>query len=106
MTIRIETDSFGAIEVPADAYWGAQTQRSIGNFPIGHDRMPLPIIHALARVKQAAARVNRQHGLDAALADAIESAAVEIVEGKFDDQSLSGKTVSGVLPPLMSLPPA
>ena len=63
---RTETDSFGPIEVPADAYWGAQTQRSIENFPFGSaERMPLPLIHALGLVKQAAARVNRRHGLDA-----------------------------------------
>ncbi len=86
MANRIESDSFGPIEVPADAYWGAQTQRSIGNFPIGHDRMPLSLIHALGRIKQAAARVNRAHGLDAALADAIEAAAVEVAEGRMDDQ--------------------
>ena len=84
--MRTETDSFGPIEVPADAYWGAQTQRSIGNFPIGQDRMPLPLIHALGRVKQAAARVNRAHGLDAALADAIEVAAAEVAAGTLDDQ--------------------
>jgi fumarate hydratase class II len=83
---RTETDSFGAIAVPQDVYWGAQTQRSIGNFPIGHDRMPLPLIHALGRVKQAAAQVNRAHGLDAKLADAIEVAAAEVAEGTFDDQ--------------------
>ena len=58
---RTETDSFGPIEVPADAYWGAQTQRSIENFPFGpSERMPIGIVHALALVKQAAARVNRQ----------------------------------------------
>ena len=63
---RTETDSIGAIEVPADAYWGAQTQRSIENFPFGaRERMPIGIVHALAIVKQAAARVNRAHGLDA-----------------------------------------
>jgi fumarate hydratase, class II len=84
---RTETDSFGSIEVPADAYWGAQTQRSIGNFPFPpHERMPLGIIHALALVKQAAARVNRKHGLDASLADAIEAAAAEVVAGQHDDQ--------------------
>ena len=86
MTSRIETDSFGPINVAADVYWGAQTQRSIGNFPIGADRMPLPLIHALARVKQAAAIVNRRHGLDAGLADAIIAAAAEVADGKFDDQ--------------------
>ncbi len=83
---RTETDGFGPIEVPAAAYWGAQTQRSIGNFPIGQERMPLPLIHALALVKQAAARVNRAHGLEAALADAIEAAAAEVAAGRHDDQ--------------------
>jgi fumarate hydratase class II len=83
---RTETDSFGPIEVPSDAYWGAQTQRSIANFPIGIARMPLPLIHALGRIKQAAARVNRHHGLDPKLADAIEAAAGEVAAGKWDDQ--------------------
>ncbi len=70
-----------------DAYWGAQTQRSIANFPFGaRERMPIPIIHALAIVKQAAARVNRSHGLDSALADAIEAAAGDVAAGEFDDQ--------------------
>jgi len=84
---RTESDSIGALEVPADAYWGAQTQRSIENFPFGAtERMPAGIIHALAVVKQAAARVNRRHGLDAKLADAIESAAAEVADGRLDDQ--------------------
>ncbi|OYY75823.1 MAG: fumarate hydratase, class II [Sphingomonas sp. 28-62-20] len=84
---RTETDSFGPIQVPASAYWGAQTERSIANFPFGErERMPIGIIHALAIVKQAAARVNRQHGLPADIADAIESAAAEVASGKFDDQ--------------------
>ena len=84
---RTESDSIGAIEVPADAYWGAQTQRSIENFPFGErERMPIAIVHALALVKQAAARVNRVHGLAADKADAIEAAAAEIVAGKLDDQ--------------------
>ncbi|WP_174292057.1 class II fumarate hydratase [Sphingomonas bacterium] len=84
---RTETDSIGAIEVPADAYWGAQTQRSIENFPFGaRERMPIEIIHALALVKQAAARVNRGHGLPADKADAIEAAAAEVVAGSLDDQ--------------------
>ena len=84
---RTETDSIGAIEVPASAYWGAQTQRSIENFPFGAmERMPLGIVHAQAIVKQAAARVNRKHGLDAKIVDAIEAAAQEIVAGKLDDQ--------------------
>jgi fumarate hydratase class II len=84
---RTETDSLGPIEVPADAYWGAQTERSLENFPFGaRERMPIEIVHALALVKQAAARVNRAHGLDPARADAIEAAAAEIVAGKLDDQ--------------------
>ncbi|MEN2792694.1 class II fumarate hydratase [Sphingomonas oligophenolica] len=84
---RIETDSLGPINVPADSYWGAQTQRSIENFPFGaQERMPLGIVHALAIVKQAAARVNRAHGLDAVLADVIESAAAEVIAGQLDDQ--------------------
>jgi fumarate hydratase, class II len=83
---RTERDSFGAIEVPASAYWGAQTQRSIANFPFdARERMPIEIIRALAMVKQAAARVNRQHGLPADIADAIEAAAAEVACGKFDD---------------------
>jgi fumarate hydratase, class II len=85
--IRTESDSFGPIEVPASAYWGAQTQRSIENFPFGdRERMPMEIVHALAIVKQAAARVNRAHGLDAKLADAIETAAAAVVTGKHEDQ--------------------
>ncbi|SCW74003.1 fumarase, class II [Sphingobium faniae] len=84
---RTETDSIGAIEVPAAAYWGAQTQRSIENFPFGDtERMPVGIVHALAIVKQAAARVNRGHGLDPTLADAIEAAAAEVSAGRHDDQ--------------------
>ena len=84
---RTETDSFGPIDVPAASYWGAQTQRSIGNFPFGpEERMPIGIVHALAIVKQAAARVNRDHGLDSALADAIEAAAAEVAAGKLDEQ--------------------
>ncbi|PZU46038.1 MAG: class II fumarate hydratase [Sphingomonas sp.] len=84
---RTETDSLGAIEVPETAYWGAQTQRSIENFPFGAtEHMPIGIVHALALVKQAAARVNRRHGLSAELADAIEAAAAEVASGKLDDQ--------------------
>jgi fumarate hydratase, class II len=84
---RTETDSFGPIAVPAAAYWGAQTQRSLDNFPFGaRERMPIEIIHALAIVKQAAARVNRAHGLDAAVAAAIETAAAAVAAGAHDDQ--------------------
>ncbi|MDB5725991.1 MAG: Fumarate hydratase class [Novosphingobium sp.] len=84
---RTETDSLGPVEVPADAFWGAQTQRSIENFPFPpSERMPLAILHALATVKQAAAAVNRRHGLPGAIADAITAAASEVVAGKLDDQ--------------------
>ena len=84
---RRETDSFGAIDVPAAAYWGAQTQRSLENFAFGErERMPAALIHALAIVKQAAARVNRRHGLDRVIADAIEAAATAIASGAHDDQ--------------------
>ena len=84
---RRETDSFGAIDVPAAAYWGAQTQRSLENFPFGErERMPAALIHALAIVKQAAARVNRRHGLDRVIADAIEAAATAVASGAHDDQ--------------------
>jgi len=87
LTTRTETDSIGAIEVPADAYWGAQTQRSIENFPFGAtERMPLGIVHAQAIVKQAAARVNVKHGLDPDVAKVIDQAAQEIIDGKLDDQ--------------------
>lgn len=85
--MRIETDSLGPVEVPDEAYWGAQTQRSIENFPFGAtERLPIGIVHALALVKQAASRVNRRHGLEAELADAIEAAAAEVAAGKLDDQ--------------------
>ena len=83
---RTETDSFGPIDVPADRYWGAQTQRSIENFPIGTERMPRPLVHALGLVKLAAAEVNHELGLlDARRAQAIVRAAREVSEGKLDD---------------------
>jgi fumarate hydratase, class II len=83
---RSETDSFGPIEVPADRYWGAQTERSRRNFRIGHDRMPMPIIRALGMVKLAAAETNRELGLlDQRRARAIVRAAREVIDGKFDD---------------------
>jgi fumarate hydratase class II len=83
---RTETDSFGPIEVAADRYWGAQTERSRQNFRIGNDRMPMPIIRALAIVKLAAAQTNRELGLlDRRRADAIARAAREVIDGKLDD---------------------
>lgn len=84
---RTETDSIGPIEVPVDAYWGAQTQRSLQNFPFAsHERMPVGIVHAQAAVKQAAARINKKHGLDASIADAIEAAATAIRNGTHDSE--------------------
>jgi fumarate hydratase class II len=86
LSTRTETDSFGPIEVAADRYWGAQTERSRQNFRIGHDRMPMPIVRALGIVKLAAAETNRELGLlDQRRADAIASAAREVIEGKLDD---------------------
>jgi fumarate hydratase class II len=83
---RTETDSFGPIEVPADRYWGAQSERSRRNFRIGQDRMPTPIIRALGIVKLAAAETNRELGLlDQRRARAIIRAAREVIEGRLDD---------------------
>jgi fumarate hydratase, class II len=84
---RVETDTFGPIEVPADRYWGAQTQRSLQNFRIGGERMPAPLVRALGIVKLAAARVNARTGeLDARLGDAICRAAQEVVDGRLDGE--------------------
>ena len=83
---RTETDSFGPIEVSADRYWGAQTERSRQNFRIGQDRMPMAIIRALGIVKLAAAQTNRELGLiDQRRARAIIGAAREVIDGKLDD---------------------
>src|SRR3954470_7152713 len=85
---RTESDSFGPIEVPADAYWGAQTERSIENFPFGpREQMPLEIVHALGFIKQAAARVNaRIGGLEPNIAETIQQAAAEVARGDLDSQ--------------------
>ena len=83
---RSESDSFGALDIPADKVWGAQTERSLRNFRIGAERMPIEIIHALGRVKRAAAEVNRDLGLlDAKFAEAIAKAAQDIADGKLDE---------------------
>src|SRR5580693_4114297 len=87
MKTRTETDSFGPIQVPADRYWGAQTERSRLNFRIGEERMPRPLITALAIVKLAAAQTNLELGsLDARRAKAIMAAAQEIIDGKLDNE--------------------
>jgi fumarate hydratase, class II len=84
--IRVETDTFGEIDVPADRYWGAQTERSIRNFRIGTERMPLPLVHALGIVKQAAAEVNMALGkLDPAIGKSLVKAAREVADGRLDD---------------------
>lgn len=82
---RTETDSFGPLEVSSDKYWGAQTQRSLGNFKIGVETMPKPLIRALGVIKQSAARANQELGsLDAKIADAIATAAQDVLDGKLD----------------------
>ncbi|MCV0413553.1 MAG: class II fumarate hydratase [Brevundimonas sp.] len=84
--VRTEADTFGPIEVAADRYWGAQAQRSLGNFKIGWEKQPLPVVRALGVVKRAAAETNRDLGkLDPKLADAIIQAANEVIEGKLND---------------------
>ena len=83
---RTETDTFGPIDVDADRYWGAQAQRSLGNFKIGWEKQPASVIRALGIVKQAAARANMElGGLDKALGKAIVEAAQEVIDGKLDD---------------------
>ncbi len=85
--VRIETDSLGEVAVPADAHWGAQTQRSIVNFPIGGERMPPALVRALGLQKLSAARANMALGvLDARLGEAIVAAAREVIDGTLADQ--------------------
>jgi fumarate hydratase, class II len=87
MGFRIETDSMGEVKVWSKVYWGAQTQRSLGNFKIGQERFSLDFIHAYALVKQAAAYVNAKLGeLDVQVANLIEQAAQEVIDGLHDDQ--------------------
>jgi fumarate hydratase class II len=85
---RVESDTMGEIKVPADKLWGAQTQRSLENFKIGEDRMPIELVHALALVKQASAQVNLELGKfkDPAIARAIIEAAQEVIAGKHDGE--------------------
>lgn len=86
MSYRIESDTMGTIEVPADRYWGAQTQRSLQNFKIGEIRFTRPMIRALGTLKYAAAAVNHElGGLDKELTDLILAAAQEVIDGKLDD---------------------
>src|SRR5215470_9156491 len=84
---RVERDSMGTMEVPADAYYGASTQRAVLNFPISDLRFPRPFIRALALIKYCAAEVNQQLGdLDSKIANPIMQAAREVADGKFDSQ--------------------
>src|ERR1700743_1319401 len=86
MTNRTETDTFGPIEVASDRYWGAQAQRSLGNFKIGWEKQPLPVIRALGIVKRAAAETNMVlGGLDKKIGETIVAAAQEVIDGKLDD---------------------
>eukprot|EP01090_Pellita_catalonica_P001547 TRINITY_DN11307_c0_g1_i1.p1 TRINITY_DN11307_c0_g1~~TRINITY_DN11307_c0_g1_i1.p1 ORF type:complete len:500 (-),score=77.31 TRINITY_DN11307_c0_g1_i1:203-1702(-) len=87
MSVRIETDTFGEIEVPSEKYWGAQTERSRNNFKIGgpSERMPLPVIKAMGVLKKAAAIVNMEYKLDSKVGKAIVQAADEVISGKLDD---------------------
>jgi fumarate hydratase class II len=83
---RTETDTFGPIEVPSDRYWGAQAQRSLGNFKIGWETQPAPIVRALGIIKRAAAETNMALGkLDKKLGEAVVRAAQDVIEGKLDD---------------------
>src|ERR1700741_1699908 len=83
---RTETDTFGPIEVAADRYWGAQAQRSLGNFKIGWEKQPASVIRALGIIKRAAAETNMAlGGLDAKLGEVIVRAAQEVIEGKLND---------------------
>ena len=87
--VRVETDSFGPVNVPREKYYGAQTVRSLANFPIGDsvsERMPLPIIQAMGVLKKAAAEVNREFGLQAEIADAVSRAADEVISGSLYEQ--------------------
>ncbi|SDE91713.1 class II fumarate hydratase [Limimaricola pyoseonensis] len=83
---RTETDSFGPLEVPSGRYWGAQTQRSIQNFPIGWEKQPVAIVRALGVIKQACAQANKARGkIEPEIADAMIKAASEVVAGQLDD---------------------
>ncbi|MFK7941499.1 MAG: lyase family protein, partial [Paracoccaceae bacterium] len=83
---RTETDSFGPLKVPADKYWGAQTQRSLKNFPIGWETQPVAVVRALGAIKRGAAEANMEQGkLQKKLGKAIVKAATEVFEGKLDD---------------------
>ncbi|MFB0971883.1 MAG: lyase family protein, partial [Neofamilia sp.] len=86
MDYRIERDSLGEVRVPVDKYWGAQTQRSLENFKISSEKMPIEIIRAFAVLKKAAARTNFELGLlDEKITDTIDKVTDEIIDGKLDE---------------------
>jgi fumarate hydratase class II len=96
ISYRDEKDTMGVVRVPESAYYGAQTQRAVENFPIGGLRMPRELIHALALIKAGAAEVNRRLGLlDSKLSEAIATSAREVLEGKLDDQFVVGVFQTG-----------
>ena len=96
-TRRTETDTFGPIEVEAARYWGAQAQRSLGNFKIGWEKQPAPIVRALGIVKRAAAETNMALGkLDTKLGETIVAAAQEVIDGKLDDHFPAGRLADGL----------
>ncbi|MHB1024428.1 MAG: lyase family protein, partial [Desulfobacteria bacterium] len=87
VTFRVEKDSMGEVRVPSKAYYGAQSQRAVENFPVSGHGMPIPVVHAVALVKGLAAEVNAGLGiLPTPLAEAISRAAREVLDGRFDDQ--------------------
>ncbi|NQU29465.1 MAG: class II fumarate hydratase, partial [Anaerolineae bacterium] len=86
LNLRVETDSFGPVQVPADKYWGAQTQRSLENFKIGNECMPRPLIRALGIVKRCAALSNiALDNIDKKIGYAIAAVAQDVIDGKMDD---------------------
>ena len=97
---RTETDSFGPLEVPEDKYWGAQTQRSLGNFKIGGETMPPPLVRALGIVKMCSARTNLAlDHIEDKLGEAITAAALEVAEGKHNDhfRQMATNEINGLL---------
>ncbi len=83
--VRVETDSFGPLEVPANKYYGAQTARSLINFPIGEEKMAAPLVRALGIIKRSAARANLAlDNIDPTIGDAIVTASSEVAEGKLN----------------------
>ena len=93
MAVRIENDSFGSVEVPANKYYGAQTARSFANFAIGGEteRMPIQVIHAFGYLKKSCALVNVEYGMNQQIVESIVRASDEIIAGKLDDHYLANR---------------